>query len=354
MKQVYIIGATGRSGTSVASFLATKQVPLVLVGRRLEALQAMADSLSKQTQTKIVMADSIESICQEVSKAENPIVIANFIGPFCTTAVSLVKASPVGSHYVDISNECRSFEDIFGLHEQALKENRCLVVGAGFGVVASEATVMKACAEKKDSPPLKLRVDTIPYVKDTGPIGPTIAATIVEKLHDTGKIYQDGKLKDIMVGTLVIELTLPDQATTVKTGSAPQGDLMAAQRVSGAPNVVAASSAVPMSSLNYIVMPIMRGLVTFPAIKRLITRRVENMMFPSSPFQHSYSHVKAEWADGSTKEVWLRLGDGTDFTNMACGEVTYRLASGDSKPGAYTPGALYGIDLALSAGAEFL
>jgi hypothetical protein len=34
--------------------------------------------------------------------------------------------------------------------------------------------------------------------------------------------------------------------------------------------------------------------------------------------------------------------------------VAYRLASGDSKPGTFTPCQLYGINLALNAGGEFL
>ena len=43
-----------------------------------------------------------------------------------------------------------------------------------------------------------------------------------------------------------------------------------------------------------------------------------------------------------------------DFTVKAATEVALRLARGEGKPGAYTPGALFGAALAVEAGGEFL
>jgi hypothetical protein len=43
-----------------------------------------------------------------------------------------------------------------------------------------------------------------------------------------------------------------------------------------------------------------------------------------------------------------------DFTARVATEVALRLARGQGRPGAFTPGALFGPELAGAAGGEFL
>jgi hypothetical protein len=43
-----------------------------------------------------------------------------------------------------------------------------------------------------------------------------------------------------------------------------------------------------------------------------------------------------------------------EFTVSVAVEVTSRLCRGEGKPGAYTPGALFGPELAEQAGGEFI
>lgn len=68
----------------------------------------------------------------------------------------------------------------------------------------------------------------------------------------------------------------------------------------------------------------------------------------------SWAHARAEWADGTVREGWLRVGDGTEFTASVAAEVTQRLLADDGRPGAHTPGALFGPAVAEAAGGEFL
>lgn len=42
------------------------------------------------------------------------------------------------------------------------------------------------------------------------------------------------------------------------------------------------------------------------------------------------------------------------FTASAMTEVAFRLANDGGRPGAYTPGALFGPDLAVEAGGQFI
>lgn len=61
-----------------------------------------------------------------------------------------------------------------------------------------------------------------------------------------------------------------------------------------------------------------------------------------------------EWADGTRHEGWLRAGDGMDFTADVTAAVTELLARGVGSPGAWTPAAALGPDLATTAGGTFV
>jgi hypothetical protein len=71
------------------------------------------------------------------------------------------------------------------------------------------------------------------------------------------------------------------------------------------------------------------------------------------PRESCWARARAEWPS-ETREGWLRTGDAMDFTAASVAEVAHRLATGDARTGAYTPGALFGSALATAAGGEFV
>jgi short subunit dehydrogenase-like uncharacterized protein len=68
------------------------------------------------------------------------------------------------------------------------------------------------------------------------------------------------------------------------------------------------------------------------------------------PREHSYGHARAEWADGSVREGWLRAGDAGEFTASTAAVVAVWLAEGRGQAGAHTPVAALGVDLVTAAG----
>jgi hypothetical protein len=72
------------------------------------------------------------------------------------------------------------------------------------------------------------------------------------------------------------------------------------------------------------------------------------------PRQHSWGHAVVTWPDGTRREGWLRAGDAMDFTASAVAETAVRLAAGEGEPGASTPAALFGAELAVAAGGTLL
>jgi short subunit dehydrogenase-like uncharacterized protein len=324
---------------------------VVLVGRDESRLREIASSTGGPS--RIVVAGSIEQTAEELAKA-TPAVVVNTVGPFVETALPIARACPRGTHYVDISNELFSFTSLADLHDDAVAGGKCLVSGAGWGVLGTESVVLKLC---KDRPtPRTVRVDMIPFVEDDGSaLGPTIAASIVEGLPHGGRRYKRGRLKRAAFGCDPERFVLPN-GTTVASAGMPSGELFAAQRASGAPFVVAASSMAPSSRIARTGFRVLGFLLRSRALRRMAVRRMANLRgaFESGSNTNSWARAKVQWQDGAKREGWLRAGDGTAFTTAVMTEVTARLARGEGRPGAWTPGALFGPELAEVAGGTFI
>jgi short subunit dehydrogenase-like uncharacterized protein len=147
---------------------------------------------------------------------------------------------------------------------------------------------------------------------------------------------------------------LPDGAT-VTTAGMPLGELMAAQRASGAPNVVSASSEAPSGPVVRAIMPLAMALLAIKPVREFGKRRLAavQMTARSKPREHSWGHAVLQWADGTRREGWLRVGEAQDFTGAVPAEVALRLLKGEGRPGAYTPAALFGPSLVEACGGEY-
>jgi hypothetical protein len=103
-------------------------------------------------------------------------------------------------------------------------------------------------------------------------------------------------------------------------------------------------------------LPALSALFRVPGVSRFAVGRIARIRLRAQemPRASSWAHARAEWADGTVREGWLRVGDGTEFTASVAAEVTMRLFAGVGQPGAHTPGGLFGPELAEAAGGEFL
>ena len=347
--EVWILGGAGRSGRAIAAELVRRGVAPVLVGRDTTRLAAAAAG------GRTVVAGSIADMTTEIRR-QRPAVVINTIGPFTETAPPIIAA---GSHYVDLANDVAAVTAVLGRHEAT--EGRTLVTGAGFGVTATESVVVKLCEDRPA--PARVRVDMVPSLaSEDGVVGAALAATILDGLPGVegggrydGRRYEGGRLVRARLGGDVAHLTLPD-GVTVTTASIPLGELIAAQRASGAPAVVAASSEAPSSPVARAVLPLATALLAIGPVRAFAKRRLAQVKIKGKerPREYSWGHARLQWADGTTREGWLRLGDAQTFTGAVPAEVARRLLAGEGRPGAYTPAALFGSSLAESCGGEYL
>jgi short subunit dehydrogenase-like uncharacterized protein len=348
---VWILGATGHVGRAVAARLVENNVLPVLVGRDRERLSQLAAQFDKELQT--IVASSLEEIATEISR-QRPVAVINTIGPFTETTVLIARACLPYSHYVDLANDVISASALLNLHEEAVAAGRTLVTGAGFGVLATESVVMKLCQGRPT--PDRVRTDMLASVEiEGGVVGEALAATIIDGLPYGGRSYKRGRLVRNQIGGSVTTIILPD-GTHVATASAPLGELIAAQRASQAPNVLVASSEVPTSPSIRVILPFAIALSHIRPLRTIAKRRLARLHISprKRPREYSWGHASIQWSDGTYQEGWLRTGEAMAFTAAVTATVAERLLANQGQPGAYTPGALFGPELAEAAGGTFL
>ena len=349
--EVWILGATGRVGRAVAAHLVNSNIVPTLVGRDRERLSQLAASLDKEA--RIIVAGSSKEIATQINQ-QQPALVINTIGPFTETTLLIARACLSHSHYIDLANDVLSVSALLDLHEEARTASRTLVTGAGFGVLATESVVMKLCQDRPT--PDRVRTDALASVAlEAGVMGEALASTIIDGLPYGGWYYKNGRLVRNRVGSSVANITTPDGSTVV-AASVPFGELVAAQRASGAPYVLAASSEIPTGPVVRVILPFAAALFRIKLLRTFAKRRLARLKLSprERPREYSWGHASVHWPDGTKQEGWLRTGDAMNFTTAVIAEVAQRLLKGEGRPGAYTPGALFGPALAEAVGGEFL
>jgi short subunit dehydrogenase-like uncharacterized protein len=349
---VWILGATGRIGRAAAARLAARGLEIVLVGRDRDGLRTVAAEAGCP-QARLFVADSAEAMATEIAR-QRPAVVVNAMGRYAETGLSIARACLPGGHYVDLAVDLDFMPRLLALHEEAAAAGSTLVTGAGFGVLATEAVVVKLCEGRPT--PSQVRVDALASVAaSAGVMGAAFAATTVDVITTGGRGYKDGRLVKTRLGSDVQTHALPD-GQSVKSAGAPSGELLAAQRASGAPNVTVTSALAPTSPAVRAVLPLASALLSIPSLGRLAMRQMAKAPIKAAPRPrtHSWGHALITWPDGTRREGWLRADDGMDYTADVIAETATRLAKGEGRPGAYTPAAAFGPELATSVGGTFI
>ncbi|WP_423463090.1 saccharopine dehydrogenase NADP-binding domain-containing protein [Promicromonospora sp. MS192] len=351
--EIWVLGATGRTGRAVAARLVADGVAPVLVGRDAGRLRRAAEQLGPGSGVRTVVAATPEATADEVAR-QRPAVVVNTIGDYARTALPVVRACLPGGHYVDLASDLGAMEQLAALHDEAESAGSTLVTGAGFGVLGTEAVVARLCAGRPV--PARVRVDALASVAvEAGRLGEALAASMVDVAATGGRRYAGGRLVRTRLGADVYRFTLPDGVAVTSVG-APSGELYGARTASGAPDVVATSMLVPAAPAVRALLPVAGALLRVPALRRLVVSRLARVELPASPRprEHTWGHAVVTWADGTEREGWLRAGEAMDFTAAAAATVAQRLARGEGKPGAWTPATVLGPDLAVEAGGTFV
>jgi short subunit dehydrogenase-like uncharacterized protein len=348
MTTIWIFGATGLSGRAIANELVAGGADIVLVGRDPDRLASTAGSLGGPVGGRVV---SGPAQLAELIRAEKPGVLVNAVGPYGATAAPLAAAClAAGTHYVDQANELEPVRQLLDRDAEARGRGLTLVTGAGFGVLATEALVIQL---RSDRPPAaRAIVAAMPAVQG---LGSSVLASAVDVIAYGGRRYRNARLERRRLGADHEQIPIPNQSPRGALG-VPTGELEAARRASGAGDVIAYSSEVPNGRLVRAALPAVSAALAVRPIRASVQRVIGRMRLtpPATNGDVSWAYARLEWSDGTRREAWLRTGEGYTFTARVAASVATRLGEGSGRPGAFTPGALFGTDLARLAGAEIL
>ena len=350
---VWILGASGRIGRAVATRLAARGIAPTLVGRNIETLQRIAQTLGVAGGVACIACASASEMAGLI-ESRRPAIVFNALGRYAETAIPIARACLYGAHYVDLAVDLRTMQDLFGLHAQALAGHSTIVTGAGFGVLATEAVVVKLCEGRPTA--AAVRVDALASVAtEAGTTGDAFAATVLDVLTTGGRRIRNGRLVKNRLGSDAGTITTPD-GSTLKSAGVPIGELLAAQRASGASDVVATSAMAPTGVLVRSFLPLVGAVMSIPAVGRFAARQMARAKLTAAPRPRPYSwgHAIVTWPDGQHAEGWLRVGDGMDYTADVSATVIAALLVGRGKPGVFTPAMAFGHEIAVEAGGTFL
>lgn len=134
MGEIWVLGATGRSGRMIAAQLVARGQSTVLLGRDPTRLAVVADRIAAEhgDRPRTRAMASLQTLLADLD-ASHPTVVVNTIGPFTRTAVPIAAACPPGTHYLDLANEPPAVTGLLALHQQAIDEGRAVVPGQGSG-----------------------------------------------------------------------------------------------------------------------------------------------------------------------------------------------------------------------------
>lgn len=344
---IWVLGATGRVGRAVTTRLLDQGETVVLVGRESERLREMAANSG----LRVVIADTADRIAAAIED-ERPAVVINTIGDYAASATTIARACLPGGHYLDQAADLTAVLRLLDLHDEATAAGSTLVTGAGFGVLATEAVVATLCEGRPV--PAEVRVDAVASVAvEAGVLGTALAASIIDVLTTGGRRCRGGRVTKSRIGAGAQRLLLPDGEQAI-VSEAPSAELLAAHRAAGAPNVTLSTAMMPASPVVRAVLPFAGRLLALEPLRRFAIRRLATVTTQAAPKPrtHSWGHAVITWPDGTTQEGWLRADDAMDFTSAVSAAIAARLARGEGKPGAYTPAAAFGPDLAIAAGGE--
>jgi short subunit dehydrogenase-like uncharacterized protein len=354
---IAILGASGLVGRAIIAELVTSgDWHLTLVGRdksRLDAAaRAVADAGSAAPATLAIGED--RNWEATLDRVRRPDLVLNLVGPATDTAPP-VRAWCLrnGVHYCDVANELEAVRGALASDRHARQANASVVTGAGFGVVATEALVWALRGDR--SPARSARVAAIPGMTNRGR---NVAASAVEVLTAGGRAYRDGTLTATRPGAAFWRIPTPTGRTMGAIGVAV-GDLVSAQRASGADDVDAYTTEIPTNAVLRAALPtVAKAAARFGAVRRMLEYGVTLTDSPGPGDDGddyvSLSYAELEWADGETRAGWLQMGDGYAISGKVAADVVRAQLTGAVPAGAHTPAAVLGPQLAYQAGATLV
>jgi saccharopine dehydrogenase (NAD+, L-lysine-forming) len=333
-KGILLYGANGYTGRLITAVARREGLPVVLAGRRVEAVRPLAEETGLLW--RVFNLDDPKELAENL---ENFKVLLLAAGPFSKTSQPALDAClKTKTHYLDITGEIDVYEALFAREPEVRAAGITVLPGAGFDVVPSDclAKSLKEALPSATSLELAFRGFTFS--------GGTLKTMLEGAARGGGVIRKNGALVPVPPAYAVKEIPFSDKKRTAM--SIPWGDLSTAYRSTGIPNIVV-FMAVPGSWVfgaraTGWLAPVLKVDMVQNVIKSQIGRFVDGPGETEREKHRSILWGRVTAPDGTTLDGSLETLEGYTLTSETAVACARRVLEGAAGPGVWTPSLAFG------------
>lgn len=334
-----LYGASGFTGRLVAAEADRRGLPLLLAGRRREALEALAGELAVPAEVALADARDPEALA---SLAARSAVLVTTVGPYARWGRPVVEAALSGGcHYVDVSGETAFLAWVHEQSGRAAAAGVTLCPGFGFDGVPGDLLAGLAAGGQA------VTSARVGYLVRSGRMSAGTARSALGIAATGGAAWSDGRVVAEPVGADHWRVPFPPPIGPRGAVSVPAPEVVTVGRSTGAATVrgylvvtgaaLAPRVAGPLGAL-------VRGAARTPAwsLLELAVDALPNGPDPTARRRTRAAVLAEVRGPGWTRRAEARLADVYGATAVVAVDVAARLLGGDVPPGVHTPWQVLG------------
>lgn len=335
-----VYGSYGYTGKLVVQECLKRGLKVLLSGRNAAALQQQAAVTGLPFRP--VGIDDHSALVDMLGQAR---VVLHCAGPFIQTARQMSAAClAAGTHYVDITGEHQVFQELAGLHDQAVARGIVIMPGTGFDVVPTDCMAAYLKQQMPDASSLRLAFG----MKPTG-VSRGTAKTALRSIGSATLMRRGGKLVADTVEGRVREIDFgPFTAPALRIS---WGDIVTAWHSTGIPDIEVHMAVNDRFLKRMRWTMALRWLLKPAFVQRFLSRQIDRRA-PGPNEQvlregRSYVYGRVTNPAGQAREAWLEAGNGYALTAEMSVIIAQKLSHETAVSGYHTPSSAFGADLIL-------
>jgi saccharopine dehydrogenase (NAD+, L-lysine-forming) len=339
-----ILGATGYTGRLCVTEAVRRGQPIVIAGRRREALEEIAAAHADSGVPMEVAVADVGDPDALRELAERSTTLLSTVGPYTKLGQGPVQACiESGCHYVDVTGEVEFMTWVYAQSERAAAKGVTLATGSGFDGVPGDLLAAMA-AQALDRPVHSARVA---YHVENARVSAGTARSALGALNRGGAVWRSGRVAQEPAAVEQWQVPFPEPQGPTLAVSAPLPEVVTVGRSIGA-DVVRAYFVIPAGrAVSSIAGPAQRvaALLSTTPLWGLLERGIDRLPDGPTAAQRAKTRtlVLAEvTGEGGVAAVqWATLNELYGATAVIAISAAQKLLEGTVPTGAVTPSTLF-------------
>jgi short subunit dehydrogenase-like uncharacterized protein len=341
MKPLIVYGSYGYTGQLIVKECKSKNLNVILAGRKRESLQKQHEQTGYPFEVLDVSdTTALKNLLQKGS------MVLHCGGPFIYTAKAMVDAClETKIHYTDITGEYQVFEMLAEEYNDKAKQAGIMIMpGTGFDVVPSDCLALHLKNKLPSATHLQLA-----FAMSKGGLSRGTKKSMTEKLGSGSLIRRNGVLTVIPIGEKSMEIDFGSYKS--KTLNIPWGDISTAWRSTGIPNIEVYAGATDKMIKNAKRSKYLNWLLRMRWVKNFMLKQIDKQ--PAGPNDEiretGRAYLWGKVSDGSGNHFisTLEAPSGYSLTAKTAVLIAEKILAGNFKVGYQTPAMMYGENLIL-------